>query len=90
MADAVGKLTNIVLVCDQPVIAGSHAAGTWYMPRSFFDERALVFDEGAFGEVPDVEADRDARVGSYDAWWDVPVAEVSQEASVRAARTSRG
>jgi ectoine hydroxylase-related dioxygenase (phytanoyl-CoA dioxygenase family) len=41
-------------------VAGSHASGTWYMPRSFFDDRALVFDEGAFGEVPDVEADRDA------------------------------
>lgn len=41
-------------------VAGSHATGTWYMPRSFFDDRALVFDEGAFGEVPDVEADRDA------------------------------
>ena len=36
--------------------------------------------------VVHVEADRDARVGSYDSWWDVPVAEVSQEASVRAAR----
>ena len=41
-------------------VAGSHATGTWYMPRSFFDDRALVFEEGAFGEVPDVEADRSA------------------------------
>ncbi len=41
-------------------VAGSHASGTWYMPRSFFDDRALVFEEGAFGEVPDVEADRSA------------------------------
>ena len=41
-------------------VAGSHAARTWYMPRSFFDERALVFDDGAFEEVPDVEADRSA------------------------------
>jgi ectoine hydroxylase-related dioxygenase (phytanoyl-CoA dioxygenase family) len=39
-------------------VAGSHASRTWYMPRSFFDDRALVFEEGAFGEVPDVEADR--------------------------------
>ena len=30
------------------------------MPRSFFDDRALVFDEGTFEEVPDVEADRAA------------------------------
>jgi len=41
-------------------VAGSHATRTWYMPRSFFDDRALVFDEGTFEEVPDVEAHRDA------------------------------
>ena len=41
-------------------VAGSHASRTWYMPRSFFDDRALVFEEGTFGEVPDVESDRDA------------------------------
>jgi ectoine hydroxylase-related dioxygenase (phytanoyl-CoA dioxygenase family) len=41
-------------------VAGSHASRTWYMPRSFFDDRPLVFDEGTFAEVPDVEADRDA------------------------------
>jgi 3D-(3,5/4)-trihydroxycyclohexane-1,2-dione acylhydrolase (decyclizing) len=33
-----------------------------------------------------VEADREARVGSYEAWWDVPVAEVSDDQAVRAAR----
>jgi 3D-(3,5/4)-trihydroxycyclohexane-1,2-dione acylhydrolase (decyclizing) len=36
--------------------------------------------------VVHVEADRDARVGSYDSWWDVPVAEVSEQASVQKAR----
>jgi ectoine hydroxylase-related dioxygenase (phytanoyl-CoA dioxygenase family) len=41
-------------------VAGSHAARTWYMPRSFFDGRPLIFDEGALEEVPDVEADRGA------------------------------
>ena len=41
-------------------VAGSHASRTWYMPRSFFDDRALVFDEGTFEEVPDIEADRTA------------------------------
>lgn len=40
-------------------VAGSHD-GRWYMPRSFFDGRALVFDEGALAEVPDVDADRSA------------------------------
>ncbi len=33
-----------------------------------------------------VEADRYAGVPSYESWWDVPVAEVSEETSVRAAR----
>jgi ectoine hydroxylase-related dioxygenase (phytanoyl-CoA dioxygenase family) len=42
------------------LVARSHASNTWYMPRSFFDDRALVFDEGTFEEVPDVEADRGA------------------------------
>ena len=41
-------------------VAGSHATRTWYMPRSFFDDRALVFEDGTFEEVPDVEADRAA------------------------------
>ena len=33
-----------------------------------------------------VPVDRDARVGGYDAWWDVPVAETSTLESVRNAR----
>jgi 3D-(3,5/4)-trihydroxycyclohexane-1,2-dione acylhydrolase (decyclizing) len=33
-----------------------------------------------------VEADREARVGSYETWWDVPVAEVSEAEAVKAAR----
>jgi ectoine hydroxylase-related dioxygenase (phytanoyl-CoA dioxygenase family) len=41
-------------------VAGSHARGRWYMPRSFVKGTAMVFDEGALEEVPDVEADRDA------------------------------
>jgi ectoine hydroxylase-related dioxygenase (phytanoyl-CoA dioxygenase family) len=41
-------------------VAGSHAPRTWYMPRSFFDDRALVFDDGTFEEVPDIDADRGA------------------------------
>jgi ectoine hydroxylase-related dioxygenase (phytanoyl-CoA dioxygenase family) len=41
-------------------VAGSHATRTWYMPRSFFDDRAPVFEEGTFEEVPDIEADSGA------------------------------
>ena len=33
-----------------------------------------------------VEADREVRVGSYETWWDVPVAEVSEMEAVQAAR----
>jgi 3D-(3,5/4)-trihydroxycyclohexane-1,2-dione acylhydrolase (decyclizing) len=33
-----------------------------------------------------IETDRYAGVPSYDSWWDVPVAEVSEEETVRAAR----
>jgi ectoine hydroxylase-related dioxygenase (phytanoyl-CoA dioxygenase family) len=41
-------------------VAGSHASRTWYMPRGFFDDRPMVFEEGTFADVPDVEADRAA------------------------------
>ena len=41
-------------------VAGSHASRTWYMPRGFFDDRPMVFEEGTFADVPDVEADRGA------------------------------
>ena len=33
-----------------------------------------------------IEVDRYAGVPSYETWWDVPVAEVSDDESVRAAR----
>jgi 3D-(3,5/4)-trihydroxycyclohexane-1,2-dione acylhydrolase (decyclizing) len=35
-----------------------------------------------------VPVDADARVPGYDSWWDVPVAEVSEQESVRQARRS--
>ncbi len=34
------------------------------------------------------EADREVRVGGYESWWDVPVAEVSEMPSVQEARAS--
>ena len=33
-----------------------------------------------------VETDKESRVGAYESWWDVPVAEVSEIAAVRQAR----
>jgi 3D-(3,5/4)-trihydroxycyclohexane-1,2-dione acylhydrolase (decyclizing) len=48
---------------------------------------ALRDAQGADGPVVvHIEADRYAGVPSYDAWWDVPVAEVSDDTAVRAAR----
>src|SRR3954451_24217080 len=41
-------------------VAGSHAGGRWYMPRSFVKGTAMVFEDGALEEVPDVDADREA------------------------------
>jgi 3D-(3,5/4)-trihydroxycyclohexane-1,2-dione acylhydrolase (decyclizing) len=49
--------------------------------------QALAEARGADGPVVvHIEADRYAGVPSYESWWDVPVAEVSDQPSVRAAR----
>jgi hypothetical protein len=40
-------------------VTGTHT-GPWFMPRSFVKKTAMVFDEGALEEVPDVDADRAA------------------------------
>ena len=41
-------------------VAGSHAAETWFMPRTFVEETPMVFESGTLADVPDIEADRDA------------------------------
>jgi 3D-(3,5/4)-trihydroxycyclohexane-1,2-dione acylhydrolase (decyclizing) len=49
----------------------------------------LADAQGADGPVLiHIEADREAGVPSYESWWDVPVAEVSEQDEVRAARES--
>lgn len=40
-------------------VAGTHL-GPWLMPRTFRDNQAKWFPEGSLGELPDVDADRDA------------------------------
>jgi 3D-(3,5/4)-trihydroxycyclohexane-1,2-dione acylhydrolase (decyclizing) len=48
---------------------------------------ALAAARGADGPVViHIEVDRYAGVPNYEGWWDVPVAEVSEDAGVRAAR----
>ena len=50
---------------------------------------ALAAARGADGPVVvHVEVDRYAGVPSYEGWWDVPVAEVSDDTDVRAARAA--
>lgn len=41
------------------MVAGTHL-GPWLMPRTFLDGEAKWFPEGSLGELPDIEADRDA------------------------------
>jgi ectoine hydroxylase-related dioxygenase (phytanoyl-CoA dioxygenase family) len=40
-------------------VAGSHR-GPWLMPRTFMDQQAKWFPEGALEDLPDIEANRDA------------------------------
>ena len=56
--------------------------------RTIADLRAALADaRGADGPVVvHIEADRYAGVPNYEGWWDVPVAEVSDDDAVRAAR----
>ena len=56
--------------------------------RTIAELRAALDDaRGADGPVVvHIETDRYAGVPSYDGWWDVPVAEVSDDDAVRAAR----
>ena len=42
-------------------VAGSHR-GPWLMPRTFMDNEAKWFPEGALDELPDIESDR----GGYE------------------------
>ena len=59
-----------------------------FRARTVDDVRdALAQARGATGPVViHIEVDRYAGIPSYEGWWDVPVAEVSEDASVRAAR----
>jgi 3D-(3,5/4)-trihydroxycyclohexane-1,2-dione acylhydrolase (decyclizing) len=57
-------------------------AGTIDEPRAGLEE-AKAHDRPV---VVHVEVDRYAGVPSYDSWWDVPVAQIAADQSVRAAR----
>jgi len=52
------------------------------------DALAAARDELAAPSVIVVPADRESRIGGYESWWDVPVAEASDSEPVRKARTA--
>jgi ectoine hydroxylase-related dioxygenase (phytanoyl-CoA dioxygenase family) len=49
-------------------VAGSHL-GPWLMPRSFMDDQAKWFPDGALEEVPDVDAARERGDGPMIVGW---------------------
>jgi 3D-(3,5/4)-trihydroxycyclohexane-1,2-dione acylhydrolase (decyclizing) len=69
--------------------ANARSLGAFVFECSSYDEVAAALRSARACEqtcVIHVKSDRMQGVPSYDAWWDVPVAEVSEMASVRAAR----
>jgi len=71
--------------------ANAESLGARVVRARTIDElrEALAGARGADGPVViHIEADRYRGVPSYESWWDVPVAEVSEEEGVRAARAA--
>jgi 3D-(3,5/4)-trihydroxycyclohexane-1,2-dione acylhydrolase (decyclizing) len=69
--------------------ANAESLGAWVIRARTVEELrdGLADARGAAGPVViHIEADRYRGVPSYESWWDVPVAEVSEEETVRAAR----
>jgi 3D-(3,5/4)-trihydroxycyclohexane-1,2-dione acylhydrolase (decyclizing) len=69
--------------------ANAESLGARVMRATTIDELRAALELARGGDGPVViyiEADRYAGVPSYESWWDVPVAEVSAEGEVRAAR----
>ena len=69
--------------------ANAESLGAWVIRTKTIEELrdALANARGADGPVVvHIEADRYRGVPSYESWWDVPVAEVSEQEAVRAAR----
>ncbi len=71
--------------------ANAESLGARVMRATTVDELRAALAEARGAEGPVViyiEADRYAGVPGYESWWDVPVAEVSEEETVRAARAA--
>lgn len=84
-----GQLTGEVVAIDFVANARSLGARAVRASSRAELEAALREARGAGGvSVVVVETDTSVRVGGYDSWWDVPVAEVSEMDSVAAARAA--
>jgi 3D-(3,5/4)-trihydroxycyclohexane-1,2-dione acylhydrolase (decyclizing) len=82
-----GQLTGDTLPVDLAANAASLGAQVVRAHTIEDLERGLSEAKRATGPVIiAIETDRDARVGGFECWWDVPVAEVSDQESVRAVR----
>jgi 3D-(3,5/4)-trihydroxycyclohexane-1,2-dione acylhydrolase (decyclizing) len=82
-----GELDGAVLAVDLAANAASLGARTFRAGTldELRDALAAAKDEPRPSVIV-VPVDREAQVGGYDSWWDVPVAEVSSTREVQAAR----
>jgi len=84
-----GELDGGVLPVDLAANAESLGARVWRANTIATFQSALTAASSHEGVgVIVVPVDRDARVGGYESWWNVPVAEVSASAEVRDARAA--
>jgi 3D-(3,5/4)-trihydroxycyclohexane-1,2-dione acylhydrolase (decyclizing) len=86
---ATGELDGGVLPVDLAANAESLGARVWRANTiaAFRDALAAAADHTGVSVIA-VPVDRESRVGGYDSWWNVPVAEVSDSGMVRDARAA--
>jgi 3D-(3,5/4)-trihydroxycyclohexane-1,2-dione acylhydrolase (decyclizing) len=86
---ATGQLDGPTVVVDFAANARSLGAHVIAAPDLLSLRQALAeAQQQTRTTVIVVETDREQRVGGYESWWDVPIAEVSNSATVQAARSA--
>jgi 3D-(3,5/4)-trihydroxycyclohexane-1,2-dione acylhydrolase (decyclizing) len=86
---ASGELDGGVLPVDLAANAESLGARVWRANTiAAFREALTAATDHTGVSVIAVPVDRESRVGGYDSWWNVPVAEVSASGTVRDARAA--
>jgi 3D-(3,5/4)-trihydroxycyclohexane-1,2-dione acylhydrolase (decyclizing) len=86
---ATGELDGDLLPVDLAANAASLGARVWRADTlTAFRQALAAAGNDSRTSVIVVPVDREARVGGYSSWWDVPVAEVSTSDAVRAARAA--